>query len=97
MPLPLIPVRFLDQIFSPFTGLPADGEEGANERDDSLLFVFYGNAGEFAHISRRVLSAVPGAENIQPEDLATRLSLPGGLVLMVDTDWNGVNYYGFAP
>jgi hypothetical protein len=30
-------------------------------------------------------------------DLAQGLQIDGGLVLIVDTDWSGVNYYGFAP
>jgi hypothetical protein len=32
-----------------------------------------------------------------PLDLAEGLQIDGGLVLIVDTDWSGVNYYGFAP
>jgi hypothetical protein len=36
-------------------------------------------------------------DETDPLDLVEGLQIDGGLVLIVDTDWSGVNYYGFAP
>ncbi len=32
-----------------------------------------------------------------PTDLAEFLDIDGGFLVVVDTDWNGINCYGFAP
>ena len=45
------------RIFSPFTGAPADTQDGPNEKDASLLFVYYGNAG-YGYVSKRLKDAV---------------------------------------
>lgn len=36
-------------------------------------------------------------EDLGPDELAALLDIDGGMVMVVDTDWNGLNYYGFAP
>lgn len=36
-------------------------------------------------------------DNLGPTEMAEGLDVAGGILLVVDTDWNGVNYYGFAP
>jgi len=98
MSIPTTRIHCLEQIFSPFSGLPADGEDGPNGKDSTLLFVYYGTAGEYAYISKRLQNLVDG--NIEDIDIGTLhsvLSVDGGLILEVDTDWNGVNFYGFAP
>lgn len=98
MPLPLVQVHCLTQIFSPFSGLPADGDKGPNQQDDTLLFVYYGDATQFAYVSSAVLDAVKAdPDELEVEDLQEALSMKGGFIMEVDTDWNGVNYYGFAP
>jgi hypothetical protein len=98
MSLPTARIHCPDQIFSPFSGLPTDGEDGPNEKDSTLLFVYYGNAGDYAYISKRLQNLLDGnIESIAIETLHSVLSVDGGLILEVDTDWNGVNFYGFAP
>jgi len=98
MSLPTARIHCLEQVFSPFSGLPADGEGGPNEKDPTLLFVYYGNAGDYAYISNRLQNLVDGnVESIDIGMLHSALSIDGGLILEVDTDWNGVNFYGFAP
>ena len=98
MPLPVAKVHCLEQIFSPFSGLPADGDDGCNEKDSTLLFVYYGNAGLYAYVSERLQALVDGdVEDMDIEVLHSIASVDGGLVLEVDTDHNGINFYGFAP
>ena len=53
-------IHYLDQIYSPFSGLPADGESGPNESDPTLLFVYYGNAGDFAYILQQRRNEISG-------------------------------------
>ena len=85
------------RIFSPFTGAPAETQDGPNEKDASLLFVYYGNAG-YGYVSKRLKDAVTGdVEDMEPTELAARSNLPAAIVLEVDAGWNGTNYYGFAP
>jgi hypothetical protein len=38
MPLPTVEFAYEGTIHSPFSGLPADSEEGPNENDPTLLF-----------------------------------------------------------
>jgi len=98
MPLPVASIHCLEQIFSPFSGLPAEKEEEPNEKDPTLLFIYYGDAAIYAYVSKRVHAIVDGdVEDLEIEELTKAISIDGGLMLEVDTDWNGVNFYGFAP
>lgn len=98
MPLTVAKVRCLEQIFSPYSGLPADGEDGPNESDSTLLFIYSAEVGEYSHVSDLLRGTVDGdVEDLEIEELCERLSGSGMLVLEVDADWNGVNFYGFAP
>lgn len=98
MPVPTIEFRYLGAVYSPFSGLPADSEDGPNETDPTLLFTYYGDAGEYGFISPRLGNDLAEqAADLEPLDLAEALQIEGVLVMVVDTDWNGVNYYGFAP
>lgn len=101
MALPAIHVHHLDTVYSPFSGQPADTDEGPNTADPSLLFVYYGDASVWGHISRRVIEQAPNGEgdpeDFDPHELAAKLEFDGAMIMVVDTDWNGVNYYGFAP
>lgn len=36
-------------------------------------------------------------DNLEPDEVAESLDIDGGIVLVVDTDWNGIDYYAFAP
>jgi hypothetical protein len=76
----------------------------AAEDDPTLLFTYYGNASIYGLINPRLSKALPDelAEldvdlELEPTELAEALRIDGGLIMVVDTDWNGINYYGFAP
>ena len=100
MPLPTIEISYLNQIYSPFSGLPAETDDSANEADSTLLFIYYGNASIWDYVSPRLTPGLVEDQDeleLDPFDLAKILEAQGGLVMVVDTDWNGVNYYGFAP
>jgi len=98
MPLSTVEFGYLGTVYSPLSGLPADLEDGPNEDDPTLLFAYYGDAGLYAYISQRLLDVLDDdVEETDPLDLGQGLQIDGGLMFIVDTDWNGVNYYGFAP
>lgn len=98
MPVPTIEFSYLGTVHSPFSGLPADSEDGPNENDPTLLFSYYGGGGEYGFISPRLGNDLAArAEDLEPIELAEALQIDGALVMVVDTDWNGINYYGFAP
>ena len=97
MPIPVVRIHCRDQIFSPFSGQAADGKNGPNKTDPTLLFVYYGGDGIYAHASERLrYSLTEDIEYLDAEDIHKSIEIDGGLVLEVETD-NGVNYYGFAP
>jgi hypothetical protein len=104
MPLPVIEFRYLETIHSPFSGLPSESEDGPNEEDPTLLFTYYGMASMYGFINPRLAKALPDELaaldvdlDLDPAELADGLHIDGGLTMVVDTDWNGINYYGFAP
>lgn len=101
MEIPLIETASKHQIFSPFSGQAADGEDGPNDKDPTLLFVYYGDASLYAYVADSILRKLgcDHADSVEdsPEAIAARLDVSGGLALKVDTGWNGVNVYGFAP
>ena len=102
MAMDIVRTETEEQVYSPFTGQPAEGLDGPNTSDPSLLFIHYGNSGEYAYIADRVREAVAGAgvrnvEDLDPRKLAARIDVPGGFVLKIDGAWNGVNSYEFAP
>ena len=54
--------------------------------------------GDYAYVSERLQNLVDeDVEGIDIETLYSVLTIDGGLILEVDNDWNGVNFYGFAP
>lgn len=99
MPLPVTGLLSYDgNVHSPFSGLAAETDDGANSGDATLLFIYYGDASTWDHISPRVAEQLStDAEDFEPDELVDNLSFDGGFVMAVDTGWNGVNYYGFAP
>jgi hypothetical protein len=98
MPLPTVEFAYLGMIHSPFSGLPAESDDDPNEDDPTLLFAYYGNAGLYGYISPRLRDVLKDdGDDTDPLELAQDLQIDGGLMLTVDTDWNGLNYYGFAP
>jgi hypothetical protein len=96
MPTPITKTHCLSQVYSPFSGMPADGDDGPNEKDPTLLFVWYGCSGQFEYISER-LQTVGGEDFDDVSEVCKAIDIKGAIVLEVDTDWNGINYYGFAP
>lgn len=98
MPVPIARVHYREQIYSPYSGLPADGKDGPNRKDPTLLFVYYGESGIYAYVNQRLrYSMNEDIEYLVAENLHSSIDIDGGLILEVETDVNGVNYYGFAP
>ena len=103
MAIPKVRIAFEgEKVFSPFSGKAVEGEKGPNTRDKTLLFVYYGMAGDYAHISKSARemfanAGVKDPEALSPTSLARRITNPGALLMEVDAGWNGVNYYAFAP
>jgi hypothetical protein len=88
----------LDQVYCPFTGQPVHADEGINSLE-TLVFVYYGNASEYAYVSEELLDTLGVDElALTPEDAAARLDWKSCFLLAVDGGWNGVNFYCFrAP
>ncbi len=90
-----------DAVYSPFSGKRASTERGPNTRDKTLLFIYYGDSGEYGFISGRVMRALgkdqDSVRRLSPASLLKKTLLPGRMALEVDTGWNGVNFYAFAP
>lgn len=99
MALPIVRIKHDDvALHSPFSGKRVETDAGVTERDRTLLFVWYGDASLYAHVSKRVRAAIKeDPEELAPKTLARRLSMPGGFVIELDAGWNGINYYAFAP
>lgn len=99
MAFPAIEFTYFGQVHSPLSGLPAEvDDDGANEADPTLLFVYYGMVGEWDYVSPRFPSEVTRfIDNLTPGEVAESLEIDGAIMLVVNTDWNGVNYYAFAP
>lgn len=98
MPIPMARIHTRGRIFSPFSGLPADSKNGPNRDDPTLLFVYYGESGIYAYISEELRSGLnEDIEYLDVENLHAGIDLDSGLILEVETDVNGINYYGFAP
>ena len=73
-----------------------DGNGEINEKDNSLLFVYYGNVAEYAYISEKLKMLIDqDIENIEVTDLISKIALNDGTLLEVDCGWNGINFYGF--
>jgi hypothetical protein len=98
MPIPVARVHCRDQIFSPYSGQPADGKNGINRNDPTLLFIYHGEPGSYAYVSKRVEFLLQeDIEVLAAEDLHRHLDVDGGLILEVLTDTDDPSYYGFAP
>jgi len=99
MSLPAIEFRYLDQIHSPFSGIPAGlDDEGVNHEDPTLLFVYSGMGSAWAYVSPRFPNELTRfIDNLEPAEVADSLEIDGAIMFVVDTDWNGIDYYAFAP
>jgi hypothetical protein len=84
-------------IFSPFSGLPVDPQNGIHEGDPTLLLVYSGYNDYYDFCSARARRLVPRAEDMTKEQLAASLTLPDALLFVVDRGCNGDSYYAFAP
>ncbi|OKH76419.1 hypothetical protein EB72_01435 [Mycobacterium sp. SWH-M1] len=99
MALPAVEFRYLDQIHSPFSGIPAGlDDEGVNHEDPTLLFVYCGDVSEWSYVSPRFPSEFTRfIDNVEVDEVAQSLDIDGAVLLVVDADWNGIDYYAFAP
>jgi len=99
MSLPVIEFRYLAQIYSPFSGIPAGlDDEGVDHEDPTLLFVYSGMGSAWAYVSPRFPTELTRfIDNLEPDEVAESLEIDAGIMLVVDTDWNGIDYYAFAP
>jgi hypothetical protein len=86
-------------IYSPYTGnAPHDMEGEINENDPSLLYVYWGMAGDFGYISDKFREIIDQEieNDIDMWSLDNLLSNEEGILFEVDCGrWNGVNFYGF--
>lgn len=99
MPVAVIHMEYEGPLFSPFSGIRVDAEDA--ESDGTLLFMFFGDSGEYGHISRE-LAELAKARGIsvsdeEPEVLLRKLEIPGAIAIVIDAGWNGINTYCFAP
>ncbi|GAA2435227.1 hypothetical protein [Mycolicibacterium llatzerense] len=63
-----------------------------------MLFVYCGMVSQWDYISPRFPSEVIRfVDDAEPDEFTESLEIDGAIMLVVNTDWNGVNYYGFAP
>ena len=98
MPIPVARVHCRDQIYSPFSGQPADHKGVPNKKDPTLLFVYYGDPGIYTYSSQRLRNEMnEDIEYLDAEAIHNHIDIEGGLILEVITDMDGANYYGFAP
>ena len=99
MSIPSVRVSATGEIYSPFSGLAVDGETVDQGNDATVLFVYFGGAPVWGYVSHRVTALLGGkdVEELAPQEVSAQLSLTGAFVLEVDSGWNGVNYYCFAP
>jgi hypothetical protein len=97
--IPTISIQYSDSVFSPFSGQAADGDQGPNETDPTLLFVYYGDIGDYAYKSDAVEKLIEQLDENEtgPDELVKHLHIANAFALEVDSGWNGVNVYGFAP
>jgi hypothetical protein len=86
-------------VFSPFSGQAADSENGPNEDDPTLLLTYYGDSATYGYVSERILKGreVEEVESLKPSALCGESRIEGMCVLEIDSGWNGVNTYAFAP
>lgn len=100
MSIPIVKLKFDgENIHSPFSGKPAfTKNHEPNRRDPNLLFVYLGSIGEWEYVSQRVKGAFPkgSPEELQPQSVCRRLSIPGAVCLEVNAGWNGVNWVAWA-
>lgn len=93
-----IKLKIEGTVYSPFSGLPAESEDGPNESDDSLVLIYYGDASDYGYVSPRITSECGEAiTELDPSELIEKLNLENVVSFEVDANWNGVNTYVFAP
>jgi hypothetical protein len=95
-------VAYEGPVYSPFSGQPAEDEEGPNFEDETLQWIYCGDAGSSSHVGNTLLTALGniGEDEASQIDFVVVMEAArkaGCLVLEVDTGWNGLNWYGFLP
>jgi hypothetical protein len=85
-------------IYSPFSGLPVDPENGIHAGDPTLLLVYSGvREDDYDFCSSRVRRRVPRVDEINTQRLAASLTVPDALLFVVHAGYTGATYYAFAP
>lgn len=98
MPVASVSFTYEGTIHSPFSGLPADTDDGPNGADPTLVFTYHGDGGSYGLLAARLADRFPDdVEELEPLELAEQLQLENLIVLIVDAGWNGISYYGYAP
>jgi len=98
MSTPIIEIsENVEKIYSPFSGILIDPEEGADESDPSLLFTNFDNNG--GYVSQRLIDLLEDIDedSIIDEESIAQFTIPGAVVFRHDQGWGGVTLYGFAP
>ncbi len=99
MSIPVLKFKHEGRFHSPFTGKKILSEDGF-KKDPSLLFYFEGEVGQWEHVSKRVRDSLSGPkkpEDMSPQSLCRKLSIPGAVCFELDGDWNGLRWLAFAP
>jgi hypothetical protein len=98
MSIPVAIIHCRDQIFSPYSGLPADPGGEPNTKDPTLLFIYHGVPGIYTYVSKRLEYLLnEDVESIVAGNLHDHLDIDGGLILEVVNDTDDPSFYGFAP
>lgn len=98
MPIQVIDVsESVEKIYSPYSGIAIDPEDGVDKSDPSLLFTNFDNNG--GYVSQRLIDHLKGVDDdsIIAEEEIARITIPGAVIFRHDNGWNGVMLYGFAP
>ena len=94
----IVEVKDKDNLFSPYSGKSVIIEDEINESDKTLAFVYYGMIGDFAYVSEDFSLIAEGLDaGSRFEEFISSLDVENLIVIKVDSEWNGVNYFGFIP
>lgn len=90
-----------ERLHSPFTGKKVFSDQGFKP-DKTVLFYYCGQSGEWDHVSDRARAALEGVskkpvEDLSPETVCRKLTVPGALCYEVNAEWNGIYWVAFAP
>jgi len=88
MPVQRIKIKSEDgTAYSPYTGEAAFINDGVNDKDRSLAFVYLGNIGDYSFVADHYNQL-----DVPPLELTSGVDI----VVEVDAGWSGVNYFGYV-